>query len=68
MSENCPRCGSLTTKKSISTYGYCAQCKKSDEQIEKQRKKLEEQERKQNEVLIRRALDVARRKISNLNF
>ena len=68
MSEKCPRCGSLTTKKSISTYGCCAQCKKADEQIEKQRKKLEEQERKQNEVLIRRASGMVRRKTCNLNF
>lgn len=63
MSENCPRCGDLTTRKSLSSYNCCAKCHKSDRQLEKQRKK----EQKQNEKLAKQSIKMVRRS-GNLNF
>ena len=49
MSENCPLCNALTTKKAINTYQSCAKCYKASQQI----KKINEETAKKNSKLIK---------------
>lgn len=65
MSEICPRCDNLTTKKALSSYNCCSSCHKSDQQIEKQKKK----EQKYIDKMVKRLTSGSgKKRVSNLNF